>query len=68
MPHISRLPEIQSIIVEAPASEGPYGAKGVGEITSIPTAPAITNAIFAATGWRVTDLPARLPSESPPEA
>ena len=53
--------------MEAPANEGPYGAKGVGEITSIPTAPAITNAIHAATGIRVTTLPARLASSHAPE-
>ena len=61
-PRIDRAPDVTCILVEAPASEGPFGAKGVGEITSIPTAPAITNAIFAATGLRVTDLPAILPA------
>lgn len=59
IPRIRRTPEIVPIIVEAAASEGPFGAKGVGEITSIPTAPAIINGIHAATGVRVTDLPAR---------
>jgi hypothetical protein len=44
--------------VEDRAAEGPYGAKGVGEITSIPTAPAILNAIYNATGVRLYDLPA----------
>jgi xanthine dehydrogenase molybdenum-binding subunit len=43
--------------VEHPTSEGPYGAKGVGEIVSIPTAPAITNAIYHACGVRVRRLP-----------
>ena len=33
------------------------GAKGIGEPATIPTAPAIANAIFNATGVRVTDLP-----------
>jgi len=63
VPRISQTPEVIPIIVEDPAAEGPYGAKGVGEITSIPTAPAITNAIYAATGVRITSLPARLPSK-----
>ncbi len=57
MPSIKHTPEIASFIVEDPAAAGPYGAKGVGEISSIPTTPAITNAIFAACGVRVTRLP-----------
>ncbi len=40
-----------------PPRDGPYGAKGVGEISSIPTTPAITNAIFNACGVRVRSLP-----------
>jgi xanthine dehydrogenase molybdenum-binding subunit len=57
IPSIQQVPEIVSIIVEDPTSEGPYGAKGVGEISSIPTTPAITNAIFNACGVRVKKLP-----------
>jgi xanthine dehydrogenase molybdenum-binding subunit len=57
MPSIIMLPEITSFTVEHPTSEGPYGAKGVGEIVSIPTAPAITNAIYHACGVRVRRLP-----------
>src|SRR3972149_10702802 len=45
IPSIMQTPEILSIIVEHPVTAGPYGAKGVGEIVSIPTAPAITNAV-----------------------
>jgi len=58
IPSIKRTPEIVSIIVEDKASEGPYGAKGIGEIPSIPTAPAIINAIYNATGVRLYSLPA----------
>jgi selenium-dependent xanthine dehydrogenase len=57
IPSISQTPNITSFIVEHPTSEGPYGAKGVGEIVSIPTVPAITNAIFNATGVRIDKLP-----------
>ncbi len=57
MPSIRHTPEIVSFIVEDPAADGPYGAKGVGEISSIPTTPAITNAIYNATGVRVRRLP-----------
>jgi xanthine dehydrogenase molybdenum-binding subunit len=57
MPGIMQTPEIVSIPVEHPAADGPYGAKGVGEISSIPTTPAITNAIFHACGVRIKSLP-----------
>jgi len=57
IPSIMYTPEITSIIVEHPTTEGPYGAKGVGEIVSIPTTPAITNAIYHAVGVRVDRLP-----------
>jgi xanthine dehydrogenase molybdenum-binding subunit len=57
MPGIILTPEITSIIVEDPTVDGPYGAKGVGEISSIPTTPAITNAIYNAVGVRVDKTP-----------
>jgi selenium-dependent xanthine dehydrogenase len=57
IPSITMTPEITSIIVEHPTAEGPYGAKGVGEIVSIPTTPAITNAIYNAVGVRIDSLP-----------
>jgi xanthine dehydrogenase molybdenum-binding subunit len=57
MPGISHAPEITSHIVEHNTSDGPYGAKGVGELPSIPTSPAITNAIYRATGVRIRSLP-----------
>ena len=57
MPSIMHTPEITSIVVEHPTGDGPYGAKGVGEIVSIPTTPAITNAIYNAAGVRIDRLP-----------
>ena len=57
IPSITHTPEITSIIVEHPTADGPYGAKGVGEIVSIPTTPAITNAIYHAAGMRIDTLP-----------
>ncbi len=57
IPSIVHTPEIISIVVEHPTKDGPYGAKGVGEIVSIPTSPAITNGIFNAVGVRVDHLP-----------
>jgi CO/xanthine dehydrogenase Mo-binding subunit/aerobic-type carbon monoxide dehydrogenase small subunit (CoxS/CutS family) len=50
-------PEIVSYIVEEALSSGPYGAKGMGELSSIPIIPAITNAIYNAVGVRVTRIP-----------
>ena len=57
IPSIMHTPEIIPIMVEHPTKDGPYGAKGVGEVVSIPTSPAITNAIYNAVGVRVDRLP-----------
>ena len=57
IPSILHTPEIVSIVIEHPTRDGPYGAKGVGEIAGIPTAPAIMNAIYNATGVRLDRLP-----------
>jgi len=57
IPSITQAPEVNSIVVEHPTSGGPYGAKGVGELSSIPTTPAITNAIYNAVGVRIHRLP-----------
>ncbi|MEM9628483.1 MAG: molybdopterin cofactor-binding domain-containing protein [Pseudomonadota bacterium] len=58
IPTIGDVPEVETIIVEEPASAGPYGAKGLGEHVLIPTAPAILNAIYDATGAVIEELPA----------
>jgi xanthine dehydrogenase molybdenum-binding subunit len=57
VPGIMLTPEITSIVVEHPVEAGPYGAKGVGEVCSIPTTPAITNAIYNAVGVRIDKTP-----------
>lgn len=57
IPSIGQMPEIIPIVVEDPTAEGPYGAKGVGEIVIIPTPPAIANAIHNACGVRVKHIP-----------
>jgi xanthine dehydrogenase molybdenum-binding subunit len=57
VPSIIFTPEITTIVVEHPTAGGPYGAKGVGEIVSIPTTPAITNAVYNAVGVRIDRLP-----------
>jgi xanthine dehydrogenase molybdenum-binding subunit len=58
VPSILLTPDITSIVVEHPTSEGPFGAKGIGELVSIPTTPAITNAVYNAVKVRITRLPA----------
>jgi CO/xanthine dehydrogenase Mo-binding subunit/aerobic-type carbon monoxide dehydrogenase small subunit (CoxS/CutS family) len=57
IPSITHTPQITSIVIEHQTADGPYGAKGVGEIVSIPTTPAITNAIYNAVGVRIDSLP-----------
>jgi len=51
------MPEIIPILVESTHTEGPFGAKGIGEPAAAATAPAIANAIFDAVGVRIKDLP-----------
>ncbi|MGA7455196.1 MAG: molybdopterin cofactor-binding domain-containing protein [Rhodoplanes sp.] len=52
------VPDIDVSIVSNTDPTGPFGAKGVGEPTSVPTAAAILNAIQDAVGVRITSLPA----------
>jgi aldehyde oxidoreductase len=58
IPTIGDVPEVVSILVESGDPAGPYGAKGIGEHSLIPTAPAIVNAIRDAVGAGVRRLPA----------
>jgi CO/xanthine dehydrogenase Mo-binding subunit len=58
IPTIGDVPPIETILVEVPDPEGPFGAKGLGEHVLIPTAPAILNAIRHATGVLITKVPA----------
>jgi CO/xanthine dehydrogenase Mo-binding subunit len=57
MPTIDCVPPIDIEIVEVPAPDGPFGAKGVGEPPVIAVAAAVANAIFAAVGVRLRELP-----------
>ena len=59
VPLIRHTPAMDVHIVEHPTADGPYGAKGIGELPAIPTAPAICNAIYDATGIRIHRLPVR---------
>jgi CO/xanthine dehydrogenase Mo-binding subunit len=58
IPTIGDLPPIEVILIEDPEPTGPYGAKGIGEHSLIPTAPAILGGIEHATGIRISELPA----------
>ncbi len=51
------MPEVEVILVEDHEPEGPFGAKGVGEIGLVPTAGAVANALAAFDGVRRTKLP-----------
>jgi selenium-dependent xanthine dehydrogenase len=57
LPKANNVPEIKVISVQAPDPVGPFGAKGVGEIGTIPTAPAIANAYCQYDGKRRYVLP-----------
>jgi len=49
--------EVSIFFVEEPHPEGPYGAKGLAEPATAPTAAAIANALFDATGIRIREVP-----------
>ncbi len=48
---------VETIMIETNDPEGPFGAKGMGEASLLPTAAAIANAIEDAVGVRIKDLP-----------
>lgn len=57
LPSTMDSPPIEAIIVESGDPAGPYGAKGVGECTIVPTCAALANAVYDAIGVRFTSLP-----------
>ena len=57
LPTIDQTPEVISFFIEHETKDGPYGAKGVGEIGGLGVAAAISNAIWHATGRRLRTLP-----------
>lgn len=61
VPRASMLCQIDTLIVEVPAPEGPFGAKGIGEAPIVAGPAAIANAIASATGVRARDLPMSAP-------
>ena len=57
LPTTRDLPPIETIIVEVPSEEGPYGARMIGEPSIVPGGATIANAVADAIGVRVTDIP-----------
>lgn len=57
VPTILDAPPVESIIIEDPEPSGPFGAKGVSEVATVPITPAILNAIYDAIGKRFYVLP-----------
>jgi len=57
IPVASDLPMIDTVVVEVPNPGHPYGVRGVGEVGIVPPLAAVANAVEAATGRRVRDLP-----------
>jgi aldehyde oxidoreductase len=57
IPRNRETPAIEIVALNTPHEHGPFGAAGAGECAQMPTAPAITNAIFDACGVRVRSLP-----------
>ncbi len=53
------MPPVETILVEVPQPEGPYGAKGMGEAVLVPTSAAVAGALYAFDGIRRTSLPMR---------
>jgi CO/xanthine dehydrogenase Mo-binding subunit len=57
MPTALDVPPIESVIIEVPVPDVPYGVRGVGEVPIVPVAGCIANAIARATGARVSSMP-----------
>jgi len=58
IPSILEAPPVRVLMVEKPEPGGPFGAKGISEVATVPLTPAILNAIYDAVGVRVYSLPA----------
>ena len=62
MPTALDLPMIEAVIVEVPNPGHPFGIRGVGEAGIVPPLAAMANAVYRATGVRMTDLPMSPPA------
>ncbi|MBA2315274.1 MAG: xanthine dehydrogenase family protein [Chloroflexi bacterium] len=57
LPRAMHVPDIDTVVVEVPAPDGPFGAKGIGEASVLPAGAAVASAIAAAGGPRLRELP-----------
>jgi CO/xanthine dehydrogenase Mo-binding subunit len=57
MPGPADMPEVECAVLEIPSRNGPFGAKGVGEMVTNSPIPAIVNAVNNALGVRITEIP-----------
>jgi CO/xanthine dehydrogenase Mo-binding subunit len=57
VPGIENMPKVDTIVIENPSADGPYGAKGISEMANNPQPPAIAAAVYDAIGVWVTELP-----------
>jgi len=57
IPTTADIPNIETVIYECPSASGPYGAKGIGEITANVPTPAIASAICNAIGVWINEIP-----------
>lgn len=57
MPRATTAPSVRAVLIEGPEEAGPFNAKSVGEMSIVPPAPAILNAVYAATGIRFREVP-----------
>jgi CO/xanthine dehydrogenase Mo-binding subunit len=57
MPTATDVPWIDTVIVEVPNPDHPFGVRGVGEVPIVPPPAAIANAVYRATGLRFRELP-----------
>jgi CO/xanthine dehydrogenase Mo-binding subunit len=58
LPRASDTPRYRLILIEDPEEIGPYGAKGISEVATVPVTPAILNAVSRAIGVRINRVPA----------
>ena len=56
-PSMEDLPVLDTVLIENPSADGPYGAKGIGEMANNPQPPAIAAAVHDAVGVWITELP-----------
>ena len=57
IPNTMDIPELVTVLLESPSGPAPYQGKAIGEISNVPLAAAIANAVHDAVGARILDLP-----------